>query len=122
MASILVIDDDPLALECMVLSLAGSGHDVDSAEDGDQGLKLLNDHVYDLIVTDLIMPNKEGIETILEIKRHYKNTKIIAVSGGGRLTPMSYLTVAKDLGADCILEKPFSSSELAQNVDYVLLN
>ena len=89
------------------------GYKVYQAYNGDDGLKkLLKIPGIELIITDIIMPEKEGIEIIREVKKKYPHMKIIAISGGGRIGAHSYLNLAKSLGADQILEKPFSKTDL----------
>ena len=73
-----------------------------------------------MVITDLIMPGKEGMETIIDILREYPNTKIIAISGGGRLAPDDYLQLAKGIGAMRVLPKPFELEELYQVVQELL--
>ncbi len=97
-----------------------TGHDVTLAEDGAKGLKILNATLPDLVITDIIMPEKEGLETIREIKRDYPNVKIIVISGGGNLDVKSYFKIAQTFGADASLAKPFMPSELIILVDELL--
>ncbi|MBN2279817.1 MAG: response regulator [Candidatus Marinimicrobia bacterium] len=112
--NILVIDDDIQVNKLISSILTSEGHQVTEAFDGDEGLNFLKkDPNYDLVITDIIMPEKEGIEIIREIKKNYPRIKIIAISGGGRIDANNYLTLAKSLGADEIMEKPFSKSDLS---------
>lgn len=104
---ILVIDDEPQAREMIREMLVREGYSVVVAADGAEGLKVLQDQKPDLVVTDLIMPDKEGIETIIEIRDIDQDIKIIAVSGGGRYDPKDSLKMASDLGADRVFRKPF---------------
>jgi len=76
------------------------------AADGNEGLRLLRAQSADLVVTDLVMPEKEGLETIMELKRRFPGIKIIAMSGGGHNQPCTYLDLARKLGAGHALEKP----------------
>lgn len=107
MSHILVIDDDIHIRELINIMLEGEGHTVILAEDGIVGLKMLKDHIFDLIITDIIMPNQEGIETIVQIKTKSPDTKILAISGGGRIGSTNYLTLAENFGVDKTLSKPF---------------
>ena len=116
MASILVIDDEKEIRIALRSLLEGSGYDVICASDGKEGLKLYNEKPTDLIITDLIMPEKEGLATIMELKRISPDVKIIAISGGGRNDPGEYLTLAKQLGAQRTLEKPFGSQKILEAV------
>ncbi len=110
---ILVIDDDISITRLLKKILENEGHTVQTACDGKEGLSILDDKTdIDLVITDIVMPEKEGIETIMAIRRNKYDVKIIAISGGGRLKPDSYLTVAEKLGADEVLKKPFDTMEL----------
>lgn len=112
MKKILIIDDDKEVLKMLTNLIGRAGYATLSARDGEEGLKLFHQENPDLVVTDLIMPNKEGLEVIMEIRKSLHSPKIIAISGGGKLTPESYLPLAERLGADHVLEKPFLPSNL----------
>jgi DNA-binding response OmpR family regulator len=116
MKRILVIDDDKLVRETIVDTLIDDGHTVESAENGIEGLRTLRSAPFDLVVTDLYMPEKEGIEIIVEIRRDFPSVKILAVSGG----ETGQLTVAKLLGADKTLRKPFDLGDLTNTVKILL--
>ncbi len=96
------------------------GYSVFSALDGAEGIKIFEKEKPDLVITDIIMPEKEGLETILELKKNAPEVKIIAISGGGRSLPDDYLRTAEYFGADKTLTKPFSKSELLQSIAEVL--
>jgi CheY-like chemotaxis protein len=113
MARILLIEDNQAQREILRQVLERLGHAVIEATDGDDGLARFARGGADLVLTDLIMPGKEGLETIQEFRRTHPQVKIIAMSGGARVGANDYLNVAKRFGADCILAKPFSSAELA---------
>jgi DNA-binding response OmpR family regulator len=112
MPKILVIDDDALVRHTISRILERSGYQVVLAEDGAEGVAKFRNERPDLVITDLIMPEKEGIETIIEMRREDPAARIIAVSGGGRLGAMDFLVVAHKLGAGEILRKPFEPAEL----------
>ena len=120
MNNILVIDDNENMLSMMCDLLQRSGYTVYSAMDGVQGLKTFYACCPDLVITDLIMPDKEGLEVIMELSKHDPKPKIIAISGGGKLGPQTYLPLAEMLGSDHILEKPFHPSELIAYVKELL--
>lgn len=123
MARILVVEDDDLSREIVRELLEYAGHDVMEAPDGVVALRLLSydEKRYDLVVTDLIMPKKDGMELITEIKRDYPRIKIIAVTGGDENFPaLSYLRTSKSMRADYVLSKPFRNKELLKAVDEVL--
>ncbi len=112
MAKILVIDDDPLVRSTVARVLRHRGYEAVLAEDGHKGLKLFQSEAPDVVVTDIIMPDREGIETIREMRAVRPDVKIIAISGGGRLGNLDLLAMAKKLGADEIVAKPFDAAEL----------
>jgi CheY-like chemotaxis protein len=115
--SILVIDDDVAVLEMVSEMLNSEGVTVLTAANGEEGMRLIRGHSeIDLVITDLIMPEKEGMETIRELKRDFPHIRILAISGGGRVSAQSYLTIAKALGADLTLGKPFVRQELLDAV------
>lgn len=120
MARVLVIDDDELVLTMLESALLAAGHEVITATDGDQGLRALRRHPVDIIVTDIIMPGKEGIETIIEIRRLSPTIPIIAISGGGLHAGRLYLEAAARLGATRTLAKPFAPRKLLQEIEACL--
>ena len=122
MAHILVIDDDPAALEAVTIVLEDEGHTTITAADGNAGIQLIGEQPFDLVITDLIMPEKEGIETLMEIKEKHAPLKVMVMSGGERSPDGLYLSIAETVGADGVLAKPFTSSELLGTVNKILAN
>jgi DNA-binding response OmpR family regulator len=120
MSRILVIEDDEKMRVLIGKALGRARYEVAEAADGDAGLRSHRDKPADLIITDLIMPEKEGVETIMEFKHDYPEVKIIAISGGGFIGPDPYLSLAKKLGADSVLAKPFELKELLKLVEDLL--
>ena len=116
MAHIIIIDDEELVRATFRDLLEDMGYAVTEAVDGVQGLKALEAHPAEMVITDLLMPNKEGIETILELRNKNPNVKIIAVSGGGSTGRSNFLDMAKELGADKVFAKPVDINELADAV------
>ena len=116
MARILIIDDDVQVLDMLGQTFEQEGYEVIIAANGKEGIRLYREDPADLIITDLIMPEKEGIETIRELKRDFPDVKIIAISGGGRLDPEGYLHTAKMLGANRTFTKPVKREELLKAV------
>ncbi len=112
MALILVVDDDNQIRRMLRRILEKEGYEVVEAIDGDEAMRIYQERPVDLVITDLIMPKKEGIETIIELRRIFPEVKIIAISGGGRVGPAIYLTMAEKLGASRIFTKPFEKDEL----------
>lgn len=107
MASILIIDDDNLLRRTLVRALSSEGHAVREAPHGGVGLELYRAERSDLVITDLVMPEREGIETIRELRRMYPGVTIVAISGGVPGTFVDMLPIAKQLGANFVLPKPF---------------
>jgi two-component system chemotaxis response regulator CheY len=116
MATILVIDDNHAVRRLASKILTGAGHTVHEAEDGRRGLACLRKIRPDLVVTDMIMPDAEGIETIRAIRSETPTTPILAISGSGEI----YLRLATQLGATAALEKPFAPEALRQHVNDLL--
>ncbi len=120
MARILIIDDDEQILAMLRQTLEREGYKVVDASDGKEGLRRYRENPTDLIITDLIMPEKEGIETILELRRDFPDVKIIAISGGGRVDPGQYLSIAKSFGAQYTFAKPIERKKLLKAVRELL--
>jgi DNA-binding response OmpR family regulator len=120
MARILVIDDNPAVRSILLGALESAGHEVLLASNGAEGLELQRGHSSDIVITDIIMPEKEGLETIRDLRQLYPNLGIIAMSGGGKsVSTSSYLTTAGELGAEVLL-KPFHSAALLATVEKLL--
>lgn len=122
MAKILIIDDEDLVRGLLKTILERKGYDVAAAADGEAGQKLLSEQEFDLLITDLIMPGREGLELIQEISRDFPNLPIIAISGGGRMGATSSLHMARLFGASRTLAKPLRAEELLEAVEEVLKN
>jgi len=120
MVRILVVDDDKEVRGMLRQMLERAGYEVVDAPDGNVALKLYREQPTDLVITDLIMPDKEGIETIMELRRDFPDVKIIAISGGGRVGPRDYLRMAKMLGAQRIFTKPLDRLELLNAIEELL--
>jgi DNA-binding response OmpR family regulator len=119
MARILLIDDDDPLRSVIAQNLVIAGHTVVQAADGRQGVDLFHTTPIDLVLTDLVMPGKEGVETIIELHRERPELPIIAMSGGMPRSAM-YLDIAAKLGARRALAKPFTPETLLKAIDDVL--
>ena len=97
-------------------TLEREGHEVLEAEDGVQATILADQCYPDILITDIIMPNKEGLETIMEFTRKHPGVPIIAISGGGLHATIDYLPLAKKMGATLTLKKPFGPSQIMEAV------
>jgi two-component system chemotaxis response regulator CheY len=116
MTKILVIDDDVIVRETIVQILEDGGYQVLSAEDGKRGMAAFRRERPDLVITDIIMPEQEGIQTITEIRGVKPDAKIIAISGGGRIGNTDFLKIARHLGAFDAIAKPFDPDDLLNRV------
>jgi DNA-binding response OmpR family regulator len=112
MARVLVVDDECQMRELLRQALERHGHVVDEAGDGKEALQHFAEQRPDIVLTDLVMPGKEGIETIQALRRQSPTMPIIAMSGGGRVGPDEYLSLAGLLGANRTFAKPFRLEEI----------
>ncbi|MBF0162372.1 MAG: response regulator [Magnetococcales bacterium] len=121
MARILVVDDDIAIRAFLREVLEADGHQVDEAGDGKQGVLCYQKQPSDLVITDILMPEKDGVELIMELQESFPEIKIIAMSGGGRgLDAQFSLRIARDFGAIQQLEKPFTRKRVLETVYRVL--
>ncbi len=120
MTRILVIDDDSQIREMLCQMLQNEGYDVIVAANGKEALQCQRETPADLIITDLIMPEKEGIETIRDLKKESPDIRIIAMSGGGVVGPEAYLKIARSLGAQKTFVKPIERKKLLAGIQEVL--
>jgi CheY-like chemotaxis protein len=120
MKHILLVEDDEGLRSLLRISLEKLGHAVTEARDGKEAVALFNKGPVDLVVTDLMMPEKEGLETIRELRRGHPELKIIAMSGGGRTNARDVLKAAKLFGATTVFSKPFSAADLQNEVEKLL--
>ncbi len=118
MARILVIDDDSDMRLLLEQTLGPAGHEVVSARDGKEGIHQYRTAPTQLVITDLFMPNQEGLETIIQLRKSFPGVSIIAMSG--RTGAGTMLSIAKRLGAIGVLEKPFAPDQLIRAVDAAL--
>ena len=120
MARILLIDDDDDVRTMLRQTLTHFGHTVIEARNGKEGLELFPHAEADLVITDIVMPEVEGIEVLMTLRNMEPPVKMIAMSGGGRVSAANYLHMAKQLGAAKVLAKPFSSEALMAAINEVL--
>ncbi len=120
MPTILFVDDNPQLVDIHSTYLREMGYSVLTAGDGQVALDMLDEHPIDLLVTDVVMPGKEGFETIMEVRTKFPAMPIIAISGGGRIGARDYLTLAMSMGAQATLSKPFSAAALHREVKHLL--
>jgi CheY-like chemotaxis protein len=120
MARILLIDDDDLVRRALRHVMVKNGHTVIEAANGKEGLDLFKSAQADLVITDIVMPGKEGTEVLIELRKKTPPVKVIAISGGGRQGTADYLKVAHHLGAAKVLAKPFSGEQLLSAISELL--
>jgi len=118
--SILVIEDDEMVRHAVARVLEAHGFNPTFAENGKEGLALFQRLSPVLVITDLIMPEKEGIQTITEIRRERPDAKVIAISGGGRIGNTDFLKIAQKLGASDVIAKPFDPDDFLNRVSRCL--
>jgi CheY-like chemotaxis protein len=114
---ILVIDDEAEICEMTKLLLERAGHEVACANNGRVAIRLLAEQPFDLVITDMLMPERDGLEVMADLRRHHPAVRIIASSGGGRVSSDSYLYIARKSGAHALLPKPFTHKELLASID-----
>jgi CheY-like chemotaxis protein len=122
MTTILIIDDEPQVRLLLKYALEDAGYKVLEAPDGKEGVRVYRNNPADLIITDIIMPEKEGLETIKDLRQDNPDLKVIAISGGGRNNPDGYLEAAKLFGAQYAFSKPVELQELLNAVKSLLEN
>lgn len=120
MYKILLADDDHQVRSMLKLTLEREGYEVIEAEDGAQAVRMYLSHAIDLVVTDIVMPEKEGIETIMELRSINPVVKIIAISGGGRINPDDYLNWARRFGVGHTFTKPVDRKQLLAAISELL--
>ncbi len=114
---ILVIDDEEDICVMTKLLLERAGHEVVSACDGRVAIRLLTEQPFDLVITDMLMPDRDGLEVMSDLRRNHPGVRIIASSGGGRVSSDSYLHIARKSGAHALLPKPFTHKELLASIE-----
>ena len=122
MGRVLIIDDDSHILKMMKKMLERAGFEVGLALNGNEGLEAFKNAPADLVICDIIMPEKEGLETIREMRRLYSGLKILAMSGGGRVSSKNYLNTARAFGATKTMAKPFSQKQMVSAVRELMSN
>ena len=120
MPGVLIVEDDKELREMLKLSLLRRNFTVLEAENGKAAITHFKPLITDLVVTDLIMPEEDGLKVVIKLRELKPSIKIIAISGGGKVGPGSYLNLAKALGADAIYSKPFSINDLIAKIEQLL--
>ncbi len=120
MPVILLIEDDRDLRAMLKAALVRKDFTVIEAENGKEALAQFKPGITDLVITDLIMPEEDGLKVIMKIREKKPGIKVVAISGGGKAGPGSYLSLAKALGADAIFPKPFSVADLILKIENLL--
>ena len=120
MPGVLIVEDDKELREMLKLSLLRRNFTVLEAENGKAAITHFKPLITDLVVTDLIMPEEDGLKVVIKLRELKPSIKIIAISGGGKVGPGSYLNLAKALGSDAIYSKPFSINDLIAKIEQLL--
>jgi len=120
MPGILIVEDDRELREMLRISLARRRYTVLEADNGKDAITYFKPTLTDLVITDLIMPEEDGLKVIIKLREIKPSIKIIAISGGGKAGPASYLNLAKALGANAAYSKPFSLNDLMTKIDDLL--
>lgn len=122
MPGVLIVEDDKELREMLKMMLLRKNFTVLEAENGKAAITHFKPKLTDIVVTDLIMPEEDGLKVVIKLRELKPSIKIIAISGGGKVGPGSYLNLAKALGADAIYSKPFSLNDLVAKIEQLLDN
>jgi len=120
MPGILIVEDDKELREMLKISLIRHKYTVLEAADGKEAITHFKPSITDLVITDLIMPDEDGLKVIMRLREIKPSLRVIAISGGGKAGPGSYLNLAKALGANAVFSKPFSVNELIAKIEMLL--
>jgi DNA-binding response OmpR family regulator len=116
-ARVLVIDDNRDMRDLLRVVLEREGYAVDVAADGEEGLRLQSDRPSDVVITDIFMPNRDGLETVGQLRAQHPRVKVLVISGGGDVVRgTTYLSTAREIGAHAVLRKPFDLPALLDTV------
>lgn len=120
MPKVLIIDDEADIRSVLKDMLGMSGYEVDTAENGKEAKELYDKNEYDVVITDIIMPEQDGFEVILDYRNKNQLDRIIAISGGGRTSSKDYLNIANHFGVSSIFSKPPNYKDLIAKVDEIV--
>ncbi|WP_282611148.1 response regulator [Pelagibius sp. Alg239-R121] len=120
MAKILIVDDEPLICEMLEVFLSRAGHDITTASNGVQAMEIASKLPIDLVIADIVMPEKDGLETITELRKQNPDVNVIAISGGSRIGNFDFLAMAEKFGANATFYKPLDNDALLQAVEKCL--
>jgi CheY-like chemotaxis protein len=120
MAGILIVEDDNDMREMLKTTLVRRKYSIQEASNGMEAITKFKPAMTDLVITDLIMPDEDGLKVIMRLKEMKPDIKIVAISGGGKAGPANYLSLARALGADVVLPKPFSINDLISKIEFLI--
>lgn len=120
MANVLVVEDDIFVADMLSQVLARANHQVKTARDGEDAVRVLQSFTPDVMVTDILMPKKSGTTLISEVRKQHPQMEIIAISGGGRADPIGYLDLSEELGAAISFAKPVDNEAILMTIDLLL--
>ncbi|MGQ9619817.1 MAG: response regulator [Bacteroidales bacterium] len=120
MHGIMIVEDETEVREMLKDALSRKKYPLIEASNGKEALAKFKASLVDLVITDILMPDEDGLKVIMKLKEIKPSVKIIAISGGGKIGPASYLNIAKALGADEIIAKPFSLKTLVSRIEELL--
>lgn len=120
MANVLVVEDDVFVADMLSQVLTRANHQVQTARDGEDAVRVLQSFTPDVMVTDILMPKKSGTTLISEVRTQHPNMEIIAISGGGRADPIGYLDLSEELGAAMSFAKPVDNDAILMTIDLLL--
>lgn len=120
MARILVVDDDPAVREAVIAALSAHGHEVTATETAVRVEAVVSEVQPDVVVLDIMMPDRDGFEALVGLRRHFPNLSVLVVSGGGAQGNLQFLSMAQRLGAVATLAKPFNGGVLSSVIETLL--
>ena len=120
MSRILVIDDERMVCDTLALILKRGGHEAFCVERATTGMRVFREDPFDLVITDIFLPDMDGLEVVRSLHSEFPSTPIIAMSGGGQVLQEDFLPAARSMGATQVLHKPFNATDLLGMVSEVL--
>ncbi|MCK4992634.1 MAG: response regulator, partial [Bacteroidales bacterium] len=119
MLKVLVIDDSSVIVDYIKGNLEEAGYEVCTADNGKAGIEMIDKYDLDLVITDIIMPERDGVEVMLYIKRLYPDIRTIVITSGGAIAAKDHLSMASKLGADFVIQKPVDPLQLLATISAI---
>lgn len=114
--NVLVIDDSKVIVDYLKSNLEEAGYNVSTADNGKAGIDMIDRYDPDIVITDIIMPEKDGVEVMMHIRRAHPGIKTIVMTSGGAISAHKHLSIVSMLGADCVMQKPVDPTTLLSNM------